>query len=98
MVENIWRELEPHDDGPERRYRDEEKMDAFSATLTADAMRLKDTTGNAMDQFRKNFKAHCVKFGCAMVPEFDPGFSMAESWLFERNFAWAVHSRRFFSH
>ena len=96
LIEKIWRELKPHDDGPERRYRDEEKMDAFSATLAADVMRLEDATESTMDQLRVSFKAYCVKFGCATVPGFDPGFSEAESWLYERKLSWAAYNRRFF--
>ncbi|OTA64865.1 HET-domain-containing protein [Hypoxylon sp. EC38] len=96
VIEKIWTELRPHDVGPERRYSDEEKIEAFSVTLTADAVQLKDQPPGTMDQLRRSFKAYCVKFGCTLVPGFDPEFSEAESWGFERRFWWAALNRRFF--
>ncbi|KAL7781173.1 heterokaryon incompatibility domain-containing protein [Trichoderma afarasin] len=94
VVEQIWQNLVANEDAA-TQYPPEDKVEAFSLTLVANAAQADQKPSQLADEHREGFRGYCAKFGCAIQ---DVGLEGAksESWRFERGAAWAAHNRRVF--
>ncbi|KAK4064350.1 hypothetical protein Trihar35433_7867 [Trichoderma harzianum] len=94
VVEQIWQDLVANEDAA-TQYPPEDKVEAFSLTLVANAAQADQKPSELADEHRQGFRGYCAKFGCTIQ---DVGVEVAksESWRFERGAAWAAHNRRVF--
>ncbi|KAK0762947.1 LOW QUALITY PROTEIN: hypothetical protein N5P37_004473, partial [Trichoderma harzianum] len=94
VVEQIWQDLVANEDAA-TQYPPEDKVEAFSLTLVANAAQADQKPSELADEHREGFRGYCAKFGCAIQNVGLEGVK-SESWRFERGAAWAAHNRRVF--